>query len=133
MAWSLLTVIAILASYFVGQLNTPLESLSLVQNSVAFVFNLFLSCMLIIWMSHFFVLGYKKSLDTLVDENASLNDEACMDPLTRLYNRRAMETALESALKDARTTGAIFSLVTSDIDYFKKMHLLRLPRFLRPA
>ena len=122
MIWSILTVIAILVSYFIGQAFAPIENLSLVQMSVAFVFNLFLSCQLIIWMSHFFVLGYKKSLDTLADQNATLDVEASIDPMTKLYNRRTMETALDNALEDAKKTGAIFSLVMSDIDFFKKIN-----------
>ncbi len=122
MIWSILTVISILVSYFVGQAFTPIESMSMVQMSIAFVFNLFLSCQLIIWMSHFFVLGYKKSLDTLANQNATLDVEASIDPMTKLFNRRTMETALDGALEEAKKTGAIFSLVMSDIDFFKKIN-----------
>ncbi|MCR4792073.1 MAG: GGDEF domain-containing protein [Lachnospiraceae bacterium] len=122
MVWSLLTFITILAAYTIGQIFEPMEQLSLVQGSFAFVFNLLLSVQLIIWMSHFFVLGYKKSLDTLADQNANLDLEASIDPLTKLYNRRTMETALDAALAEAKKSGALFSLVMADIDFFKKIN-----------
>ncbi len=122
MIWSLLTFISLMAAYLLGRVYEPLESLTMVQTATAFVFNAFLSFQLIVWMSHFFVLGYKATLEDLEDKNASLDVEASIDPLTKLFNRRTMEAALEKALEEARKTGELFSIVMSDIDFFKKIN-----------
>lgn len=73
-------------------------------------------------MSHFFVLGYKSSIDILSNRNASLDEEASIDPLTGLVNRRTMELSLDKALEDAKKSGALFSLVMGDIDFFKRIN-----------
>lgn len=122
MIWSLLTFISVMVAYFIGGIFEPLESLTKAQTAAAFVFNAFLSFQLIVWMSHFFVLGYKATLDDLEDKNASLDVEASIDPLTKLYNRRTMEAALAKALEEARKSGEMFSIVMSDIDFFKKIN-----------
>ena len=122
MIWSLLTFISIMAAYFIGWICEPLVPLTMVQTAVAFVFNAFCSFQLITWMSHFFVIGYKATLDDLEDKNATLDVEASIDPLTKLYNRRTMEVSLANALEDARVKGELFSVVMSDIDFFKKIN-----------
>ena len=68
------------------------------------------------------MLGYKATLDDLEDKNATLDVEASIDPLTKLYNRRTMEISLSNALGDARANGELFSVVMSDIDFFKKIN-----------
>ena len=122
MIWSLLTFISIMAAYFIGWICEPLVPLTMVQTAVAFVFNAFFSFQLITWMSHFFVIGYKATLDDLEDKNATLDVEASIDPLTKLYNRRTMEVSLANALEDARVNGELFSVVMSDIDFFKMIN-----------
>ena len=120
--WSLLTFISIMAAYFMGWIHESVVPLTMVQTATAFVFNAFFSFQLITWMSHFFVLGYKATLDDLEDKNATLDVEASIDPLTKLYNRRTMEISLSNALEDARANGELFSVVMSDIDFFKKIN-----------
>ena len=122
MIWSLLTFISIMAAYFMGWIHESVVPLTMVQTATAFVFNAFFSFQLITWMSHFFVLGYKATLDDLEDKNATLDVEASIDPLTKLYNRRTMEISLSNALEDARANGELFSVVMSDIDFFKKIN-----------
>ncbi|MBO7363186.1 MAG: GGDEF domain-containing protein, partial [Lachnospiraceae bacterium] len=101
---------------------TPMVTRETAPLKVAFTFNVFFASMLIIWMSHFFVLGYKNSIDILAKKNTTLDEEASLDPLTGLYNRRTMETNLEGALEAAKKTGALFSLVMGDIDFFKRIN-----------
>ena len=122
MIWSLLTFILIMAAYFMGWIHESVVPLTMVQTATAFVFNAFFSFQLITWMSHFFVLGYKATLDDLEDKNATLDVEASIDPLTKLCNRRTMEISLSNALEDARAKGELFSVVMSDIDFFKKIN-----------
>jgi len=99
-----------------------MEALEGVPIKVTFVFNVFLSSMLIIWMSHFFMLGYRNSIDILSKKNTTLDEEASLDPLTGLFNRRTMEEALDRALEEAKKSGVLFSLVMGDIDFFKRIN-----------
>ncbi len=122
MLWSMLTFLSLLVAYFISLNVTPSHVLTGTQVTVAFVFNAFCSFQLIIWMSHFLVLGYRSSLENLEDKNATLDVEASMDPLTKLYNRRTMGESLDDAMEGAKKTGAIFSLVMGDIDFFKKIN-----------
>lgn len=122
MIWSFVTLAVVLATYITDQFVTPMVTLETAPLKVAFTFNVFFASMLIIWMSHFFVLGYKNSIDILAKKNTTLDEEASLDPLTGLCNRRTMEVKLEDALGEAKKTGALFSLVMGDIDFFKRIN-----------
>ncbi len=122
MIWSFVTLAVLLGTYIIDQFVTPVVTLETAPLKVAFTFNVFFASMLIIWMSHFFVLGYKNSIDILAKKNTTLDEEASLDPLTGLYNRRTMETKLDDALEGAKKTGALFSLVMGDIDFFKRIN-----------
>ena len=122
MLWSMITFAVLFAAYILSLNIEPMEPLSATEVSVAFIFNVFCSFQLIIWMSHFLVLGYRKSLENLEEKNANLDVEASRDTLTRLYVRRTMEEKLEEAVENARKSGALFSLVMGDIDFFKKIN-----------
>ncbi len=122
LAWSLINVVLFFITYVLSRAFTPMVKLSSVQTSIGFLFNVFFAFQLIIWMSHFFVLIYRKSIVNLEDKNASLDIEASEDPLTKLYNRRTMEASLEKAMEEAKRKGAFFSLVMGDIDFFKKIN-----------
>ena len=122
MIWSFVTLAILLITYVISQFVTPMAQMDDKAMKIAFIFNIFLSVMLIIWMSHFFVLGYRSSIDILTNKNASLDEEASIDPLTGLVNRRTMELALDKALEDAKKSGALFSFVMGDIDFFKRIN-----------
>jgi len=61
------------------------------------------------------ILGVQSELE---EKNALLNDMACTDPLTGLANRRRLQEAMETALRELRR-GIAFSVVALDIDHFK--------------
>lgn len=50
---------------------------------------------------------------------AQLHEQALRDPLTGLFNRRQIDTALPSALQRCRDQGASLSVLLIDIDHFK--------------
>jgi diguanylate cyclase (GGDEF)-like protein len=56
----------------------------------------------------------------LAQTNQKLQDQANRDGLTGLYNRRAMDTRLDSLWGDAVREGKPFGLLMIDIDNFKK-------------
>ena len=57
-------------------------------------------------------------------ENAQLYEEtrklSCHDPLTGLANRRLLDVVFEGEIASAKRTGASFSVLMIDIDYFKR-------------
>lgn len=55
-------------------------------------------------------------------QNADLSEQARVDPLTGLANRRELGTALEDALRDARGDEAPLCLALLDIDHFKDIN-----------
>ena len=120
--WAMITFGIFLGTYILGLHIKPVVELPHTQAVVVFVYNTFFAFQLIIWMSHFLVLGYKKSLNAMAERNASLDVAAGQDPLTKLYNRRTMEESLDEALEAAKKSGVIFSLVMGDIDFFKRIN-----------
>ena len=56
--------------------------------------------MLIIWMSHFFVLGYRNSIDILSNQNASLDEEASIEDLKAFV---PTETEVAYTVEDEET------------------------------
>ena len=120
--WSMITFGIFLGTYILSLHISPVMELPHAQSVVVFVYNTFFAFQLIIWMSHFLVLGYKKSLNAMAERNATLDEAAGQDPLTKLYNRRTMEESLDEALEAAKKNGTIFSLVMGDIDFFKRIN-----------
>ena len=120
--WAMITFAVFLGTFIMGLHVTPVMVLSHPQSVSVFVFNTFFAFQLIAWMSHFLVLGYKKSLNAMAERNATLDEAAGHDPLTKLFNRRTMEESLDTALEAAKKSGTLFSLVMGDIDFFKKIN-----------
>jgi len=58
----------------------------------------------------------------LIQQNATLRQEALLDDQTTAYNRRFMETYLEEELERARRYGRPFSLIFFDLDHLKKVN-----------
>jgi diguanylate cyclase len=57
----------------------------------------------------------KTQLDTV-------RKESRLDPLTGVANRKAFDTELQSAIKDARQEGSSVALMMCDIDHFKRFN-----------
>lgn len=120
--WAMITFALFLGSFILSLNVSPVKELEMTEKVTVFIFNTFFAFQLIIWMSHFLVLGYKKSLSDMAEKNATLDAAAGQDPLTKLFNRRTMEEKLDAALEAAKKNGTIFSLVMGDIDFFKKIN-----------
>ena len=58
----------------------------------------------------------------LTNRTAKLEVEAITDPLTGLYNRRYLETALREYWAEFHPAGAPLAFLTLDIDHFKKIN-----------
>ena len=64
----------------------------------------------------------KQQVEKLHHELESAREEALIDPLTGILNRRGFETKLQHALSDEASTGKGFCLLMADIDHFKKIN-----------
>lgn len=51
-----------------------------------------------------------------------LQDQSIRDPLTGLFNRRHVSAVIKKAASQSASTGAPFSLVSIDVDHFKKFN-----------
>ena len=51
-----------------------------------------------------------------------LQNETVIDPLTRCYNRRAMDEFIDQAIANSRRYGSDLSVVMLDLDHFKKVN-----------
>lgn len=67
--------------------------------------------------------AYAKSLEEKVAERTQqLEEQAKLDPLTGIYNQRAMQDALKRELSVAKRRVTILSLIYFDIDNFKEIN-----------
>lgn len=66
---------------------------------------------------------YAKSLeDKVAERTKQLEEQAKLDPLTNLYNQRAMQDAFKRELATAKRRRSKLSLIYLDIDCFKKIN-----------
>lgn len=64
-----------------------------------------------------FIVAYRYEL-----QREQLQELSIQDPLTGIYNRRAMEQELAIAVETARRSGAKFGLLMVDLDHFKAVN-----------
>lgn len=58
----------------------------------------------------------------LMDYNDKVLKMASVDPLTKLYNRRAISAYLEQLVETSKRAGTGFTVAMGDIDFFKKVN-----------
>ena len=67
--------------------------------------------------------AYAKSLeDKVAERTQQLEEQARLDPLTGLYNQRAMQYTLSKELSVAKRRASILSLIYFDMDKFKEIN-----------
>jgi len=64
----------------------------------------------------------KLEINELQNNLEAVRTESLTDPLTQLANRKFFDSALESAIADARARNEPLSLMMTDIDHFKKFN-----------
>ncbi len=84
-------------------------------------FNIFIAFLLLFSFSLLFALetGYMSGL--LEKENVKLGEEASFDPLTQLWNRRTLTSAVTNAI-NLMEHEDLFTVVMMDIDNFKRVN-----------
>jgi diguanylate cyclase (GGDEF)-like protein len=68
------------------------------------------------------LLYHKVALAESKSRNYNLKKETLTDPLTKLYNRRLVDTKLDELIYDFNRTWNKFSIFIIDIDFFKKIN-----------
>ena len=81
----------------------------------------FLTAKLMI-ISHFYYKKFAADETKIIRYSQKLEKLATQDPLTKLQNRRGMETYLTKKIQDASVENSQFSIVMGDIDFFKKIN-----------
>ncbi|MCR4716646.1 MAG: GGDEF domain-containing protein [Lachnospiraceae bacterium] len=90
--------------------------------NIMFYYNSFLAFAFIWIVSMLFSIEVKYMRVTLERENLSLEQDAVIDPLTKLHNRRGMDGILKSAVGLAEKGDQTFSMIMADIDDFKRIN-----------
>ncbi len=124
---SVVTVVVFLSYFGVMHetYDTPLRTvigISPKQAESLYYFNTFLTFAYIWTISTFFTLEVAYMHNTLESENTDLAKLANYDPLTKLMNRRSINTHLKESLEHAVNTGEVFSIIMTDIDDFKAVN-----------
>lgn len=65
--------------------------------------------------------GYDAFLIDITDRK-EIERRSVLDPLTKIYNRTKIDESLETEIERSKRTGAVFSIVMADIDFFKKIN-----------
>lgn len=89
-----------------------------VNDSIYFL-NVILGTGMLIYVSSIYMLNRELMHDKLRRTNLELIEQANIDPLTELFNRRAMMEFLLKMQKDCRSSGNGYVLGIGDIDDFK--------------
>lgn len=86
--------------------------------------SLFIIALVVIWLRkvHAYNSEISKAYELLEDKNRQLEQLSITDPLTGLYNRNRLDTALEYEKGRSVRYNDIFSLVMIDIDNFKSLN-----------
>lgn len=97
------------------QLTTGLETFLFILNSIY----LFQKITII---SRFYCLKFSSSEEKIIQYAKKLEHLATIDTLTQLQNRRGMMNHLKKLAEGYSSTDQSFSLVLSDVDFFKKVN-----------
>ena len=87
-----------------------------------YIFNSIMGIIMMSFMAFMFVVSRKISTDLMNEQNDKLKQLASVDPLTELFNRRAMMEYLDRMHTDAINNLSEYAVAIGDIDNFKKIN-----------
>ncbi len=121
----MLSSFVVLAYLFVSiihpsQAYYDLSAYGSIKTGIRF-FNMFIAFMLQLSFSLLFALEAQYLSRLLENENVKLTEDASVDPLTKLWNRRSLSNAVTEAINTMEHID-VFSVVMMDIDDFKKVN-----------
>ena len=87
-----------------------------------YIYNALASFFIVIFISSYSIFMREMMADNMKKKNEHLQRLATIDPLTQLFNRRAMMEYIKLIEKNSRKSNESYSLCISDIDDFKKIN-----------
>ena len=87
-----------------------------------YLFNSVMAILMITFMAVMFVVSRNISSKLMNEKAEELIQLASIDPLTQLFNRRAMTQYIIKVHEDAEDSGRPYAVVMGDIDNFKKIN-----------
>ena len=120
---------AVLAAAFIGTriyvsdekvLTHAIDNSS--QAMKMYVFNSVFAVLTMIFMAVMYVVSRMISTRMMNEKAEELRQLASIDPLTQLFNRRAMTEYIKTVHEAAEETGRSYAVVIADIDNFKKIN-----------
>ena len=129
--WSIaMLVILVLAAGFVAVISPNLSSrIVILKTDSRYLPQLFFGFISLILLFNVYIILQKRDLNAtrrvLVQElifNERLEGLSLLDPLTQLFNRRAMEQMLSHEVARSNRTGASLTLMMIDLDHFKAIN-----------
>ena len=87
-----------------------------------YIFNSVMAILMITFMAVMFVVSRNISTKMMNEKAEELIQLASVDPLTQLFNRRAMTEYIKAVHEAAEDSGKSYSVILGDIDNFKKIN-----------
>lgn len=119
---SMVTVFAVLKAVTSGDNHVIYQLDNLRAQTVFYIMNSLFSFILIIAISAVYRAFMRFSHLRLKAQNEKLTKLATVDPLTQLFNRRAMMDFLKTIHEQSRKSGAGYTIAMCDIDNFKMVN-----------
>ena len=102
--------------------NTDIYKINDFWQNTLFIINSIIAYLMIIGFFALFITRNYSARAAMARANTTLEDAANIDPLTKLYNRRMVDSMLEKYHLEARGMGEDFSILMCDIDNFKRVN-----------
>lgn len=91
-------------------------------NDMIYFINTALGALILLYFSSIYMISREVMQFKLTSKNESLQKLATIDPLTRLFNRRAMGEYLKLIQHNSERTGKSYTVCLGDIDDFKQVN-----------
>ena len=86
------------------------------------ILNVVVTTLILLYLAMMYVVSHKLIRKLMNEKAEELKMLASIDPLTQLFNRRAMTEYIRQVHESAEETGRTYAIVIADIDNFKKIN-----------
>lgn len=114
-------IIFIIMRLFIINRTSPYQ-LDMVKTNIVYIYNTICSFVVIIYVSAIYIFAVEKNRREADAKNETLQKLATIDPLTQLFNRRAMMDYIKIIQQSARNVNSEYVLCLGDIDDFKHVN-----------
>lgn len=118
----IVTVFMLLKFYTVDDAHVIYPDFDKTSQLVLYTFNSFFAFLMIICIAAIYKISKQISQHQLKAKNETLSRLATIDPLTRLFNRRAMMDFFKQIQRNAAAADSRYIIAMGDIDNFKQVN-----------